>query len=167
MGVRGDAAPALYISAAYENAPKSKLTGGVRAGKMMKEEGWTEGMGMTDADRCRDAYRVMCRAMIDKDADALRAVLDDGFVLVHMTGLRQSRNEFIRAVTDGTLNYFSCYDDALDVEVHGDTATLTGKSRVEAAVFGGGKHTWRLRQRMTLARCGEIWKITMSTAGTY
>ena len=122
---------------------------------------------MSDREQCRAAYQEMYRAMIAKDIPALSAVLDDSFVLVHMTGLRQSRDEFIRAVTDGTLNYFSCYDDALDVEVHGDTATLTGKSRVEAAVFGGGKHTWRLRQRMTLARRGEIWKITMSTAGTY
>lgn len=109
----------------------------------------------------------MCRAMIAKDAGALEAVLDEGFALIHMTGLRQDKRAFINAVLDGTLNYYSCRDDSVDVKVNGTHATLIGKSRVNAAVFGGGRHTWRLEQDLMLAKRGGAWRITRSVAGTY
>ena len=54
-------------------------------------------------DRC---YRQMYRGMIDRDRAALEQVLDDCFVLVHMTGLRQGKEAFIRAVESGTLAYY-------------------------------------------------------------
>lgn len=37
-----------------------------------------------------------------QDAEGLNAVLDDSFVLIHMTGMRQDKRAFIRAV---------CYSD--------------------------------------------------------
>ena len=122
---------------------------------------------MSDLELCRAAYREMYRAMIAKDAKALDAVLDDGFVLVHMTGMRQGKAAFIRAVADGTLNYYSCRDERVDGEVRGDAAALVGRSVVSAAVFGGGRHTWRLQQDLKLARQDGKWRITLSEAGTY
>ena len=104
---------------------------------------------MSDIELCREAYREMYRAMIAKDAGALDDVLDGSFVLVHMTGMRQDKRAFIKAVINGTLNYYSCRDDSIDVKINGDTAALIGKSQVSAAVFGGGKHTWRLEQDLT------------------
>ena len=122
---------------------------------------------MPDAELCRAVYREMYRAMIAKDIPALSAVLDDGFILVHMTGLRQSKAAFLQAVADGTLNYYRCEDDALDVAVRNGEARLVGRSRVSAAVFGGDWHTWRLRQDMTLARRDGGWRITLSVASAY
>lgn len=122
---------------------------------------------MPDVELCRAAYRELYRAMIEKDVPALEAVLDDTFVLIHMTGMRQPKRAFIRAVADGTLNYFSAVHEDVAVTVSGNTATLVGKSRVSAAVFGGGRHEWRLRQDLTLARRGEGWRITRSAAETY
>ncbi|KIR03646.1 hypothetical protein P261_02461 [Lachnospiraceae bacterium TWA4] len=46
-------------------------------------------------------------------------------------------------------------------------AKLDGKSMVNAAVFGGGKHTWRLRQRIQLTKKDTGWKITEAVASTY
>ncbi len=109
----------------------------------------------------------MYRAMIDKDTGALEDLLGEEFVLVHMTGMRQDRSAFLRAVEDGTLNYFCCEDDVVEVALRGDAASITGKSRVEAAVFGSGRHTWRLRQDLTLARRDGRWRIVRSRASTY
>jgi len=122
---------------------------------------------MSDIELCRDAYREMYRAMIAKDADALDDVLEDSFVLIHMTGMRQDKKAFIKAVANGTLNYYSCLDDSIDVKINGDTAALIGKSQVNAAVFGGGKHTWRLEQDLTLVKHADKWLITLSEASTY
>ena len=55
----------------------------------------------------------------------------------------------------------------MDVTVQGNTATLIGKSRVRAAVFGGGWHTWRLEQDLQLVKKGDHWLITLAEAGTY
>ena len=109
----------------------------------------------------------MYRAMIAKDIPALSAVLDDSFVLVHMTGMRQPKAAFLKAVANGTLNYSSAEHDSMDVNVNGDTAILIGKSRVHAAVFGGGWHTWRLEQDLKLEKKDGCWLITLSEASTY
>ena len=92
-----------------------------------------------------EKYRAMYRAMIEKDGAALNGLLDDNFVLVHMTGLKQDKRSFIRAVQDGTLNYFSEELREASTTVRSDFVQFIGKSIVEAAVFGGGRHTWRLR----------------------
>ena len=112
-------------------------------------------------------YQKMFRAMVDKDMKAMAEVHDASFVLVHMTGSRMNRDEYFDAVKDGTLNYYSAEHDDMEVKITGDTATLTAKSRVTAAVYGGGKHTWRLQQNMKLKKIGGKWKFTFSQASTY
>lgn len=58
---------------------------------------------------------------------------ENDFVLIHMTGMRQSKEAFIKAVEDGTLNYFSAKHQNIETEIHGDTAALIGQSIVNAA----------------------------------
>ena len=122
---------------------------------------------MTDTEQIQEQYRKMYDAMIQKDEAALAAVLDDSFVLVHMTGMRQPKAAFLRAVMDGTLNYFSARHENMPVTVSGDTATLTGQSCVAAAVFGGGRSSWRLQQKITLKKKDGAWLMTESVASTY
>ena len=122
---------------------------------------------MGDAEKLEACYRQLYRGMIDKDGALLSEVLDDSFVLAHMTGMRQSKAAFIRAVEDGTLNYFSANHEHFATEIHGDEAELIGQSVVFAAVFGGGKHLWRLQLKLKLLRHDNEWKITEAQASTY
>ena len=122
---------------------------------------------MTDTEQIQEQYKIMYDAMIRKDKAALAKVLDDSFVLVHMTGMRQPKEDFLRAVMDGTLNYFSARHENMPVTVSGDTATITGQSYVAAAVFGGGRHNWRLQQRIKLKKKDGAWLMTESIASTY
>ena len=122
---------------------------------------------MNDKGLIENCYRQMYRGMVEKDRSILSEVLDDSFVLVHMTGMRQAKEVFIRAVEDGTLNYFSADHQQISVDVHGNTAEMTGQSVVRAAVFGGGQHTWRLQLRMKLKQVADTWKITEAKASTY
>lgn len=122
---------------------------------------------MTDREQIEALYQTMYKAMIAKDRAALERVHDDSFVLIHMTGLRQSKQGYIDSILDGTLNYYGKTDDQIEVLVHGDTAEMTGRSRVTAAVFGGGKHTWRLALRVTLQRRDDGWRLSSASASTY
>lgn len=120
-----------------------------------------------DEIEIQETYIRMCDGMIAKDESVLRDVLDDSFVLIHMTGMRQSKEAFIKAVMDGTLNYYSAKHENMPVEINGNTAILTGQSYVAAAVFGGGRHNWHLQQKCSLIKTEYGWKITESTASTY
>ena len=122
---------------------------------------------MSDKEQIEACYRQMYCGMVEKGQGLLSEVLDDTFVLVHMTGMRQNKEAFIRAVENGTLNYYSANHQRIDVEIHGDTAELVGQSVVNAAVFGGGRNTWHLQLRLKLIRAGGAWKITEARASTY
>lgn len=122
---------------------------------------------MSDQETIESCYRRMYRGMVDKDHGILLEVLEDSFVLVHMTGMRQDKESFIRAVEDGTLNYYSANHERISVDIHGSAAVMIGQSVVRAAVFGGGPGTWRLQLRMKLVQSGGSWKITEAKASTY
>lgn len=122
---------------------------------------------MTDKEQIIQLYKEMYTAMVNKDSDELYRVHDDSFVLVHMTGMRQPKEVYINSIMDGTLNYYSASHEDMQVEVKGDTAVLIGKSRVTAAVFGGGKHTWRLQLRFQLVKKNGEWRFALASASTY
>lgn len=122
---------------------------------------------MSDREQIKALYRDYWRCMIEKDAAGLRRMMAEDYTLLHMTGARQSADAFLRGLLDGTFNYYSAEHDAIDVTVNGDRATLVGKSRVLAAVYGGGKHRWRLRGDFTLRKENGVWKLTGSSASTY
>ncbi|MBE6260886.1 MAG: nuclear transport factor 2 family protein [Prevotella sp.] len=122
---------------------------------------------MDEKQQIEALYKQMYRAMVEKDTVTLDEQHADEFVLTHMTGMRQSKQEYIRAIADGTLNYYEATHEQIDIRINGDRATLTGRSRVTAAVFGGGRHTWRLQLTFHLVRRDGKWLFTDSKASTY
>ncbi len=60
---------------------------------------------MDDRQQILQLYHDMYAAMTAKDEAELDRVHDDSFVLIHMTGMRQTKQQYIRAIMDGTLNY--------------------------------------------------------------
>ncbi len=123
----------------------------------------------TDVLRLERLYRDLCQRSIDKDADGILELLAPEYALVHMTGVRQSGEEYVRAVLDGTLNYYRIEHDSIEVDVASDgkTATICARSRTLAAVYGGGQHTWQLQQDLRARKVGERWLLTESQASTY
>jgi ketosteroid isomerase-like protein len=122
---------------------------------------------MTDEEQIKELYIRYWQYMIDKDADGLNSLQTDDYYLMHMTGVKQSREVFIKGLLDGTFNYYSAEHDSIDVNITGDTAVMVGKSRVVAAVYGGGKGSWRLQGDFTLRKENGNWKLTSSKASTY
>ena len=112
-------------------------------------------------------YENMYQLMISKDTDSLAKILSEEFALHHMTGMVQKKQEFLQAVRQGTLNYFSAAHEKIDVQITGDHALIIGDSRVLAAVFGGGRHTWRLRQTISCKKKNGAWIMEKSIASVY
>ena len=124
-------------------------------------------MSMDEREAIRELYRQYWRCMIARDGEGLRDLMAEDYVLLHMTGVRQSREEFLRGLGNGTFNYYSAEHDSIEATISGDTATMVGKSRVLAAVYGGRKNSWRLRGDFTLKRENGVWRFTGSSASTY
>ncbi len=122
---------------------------------------------MTDKEYIENLYKKYWECMINKDADGLRSILGDGYELRHMTGLRQSRESFLSSLLSGELNYYSANHDEIIINISGCTATLIGRSVVLAAVYGGGKHSWKLQGDFTLEKVNNKWGFTSSVALTY
>ena len=121
----------------------------------------------SDKQQIEALYKQQYKAMIDKDIAALDTILDDSSVLVHMTGNRQQKRDYLHEIENGTLNYYSVQDEEISIEVDGERATMRGRSRVTAAVYGGGHHTWRLQIESTLVKRNGRWLFVEQRASTY
>lgn len=122
---------------------------------------------MSDEEQIKELYRTYWNYMIVKNAEGLRDLMAGDYYLRHMTGVKQSVDEFLKGLLNGTFNYYSAEHDEIIVNINGDTATMIGKSRVLAAVYGGGKNSWRLQGDFTLRKENGNWKLTSSKASTY
>ena len=122
---------------------------------------------MRDREQIEELYHTYWRCMINQDIAGMDRLMADDYELRHMTGLRQPKQDFFRSLASGELNYYSAKHDEIIVQVSGDTATMTGRSKVVAAVYGGGKNTWKLQGDFTLRKEDGAWKLTSSRASTY
>ena len=122
---------------------------------------------MSDEEQIKELYRSYWNYMIDKNAEGLRDLMAGDYYLRHMTGVKQSVDEFLKGLLNGTFNYYSAEHDEIIVNINGDTATMIGKSIVLATVYGGGKNSWRLQGDFTLRKENGNWKLTSSKASTY
>jgi len=122
---------------------------------------------MNEEAKITELYKDYWDYMIEKNIEGLRSLMSADYSLYHMTGVRQSADEFLNGLKNGTFNYYSAEHDDIVVSVHGDEATMIGKSRVVAAVYGGGKGSWRLQGDFTLRKENGNWKFASSRASTY
>jgi hypothetical protein len=125
---------------------------------------------VTDDTDIRDAvlanYEAQCQAMVAGDADALSALLADDFTLVHMTGYRQPKAEWLADVRSGQMTYHSVADVDVTVDVSGGAPVLSARTRTEATIWGG-HGTWPLQLRITYRQQDRAWVAASSVASTW
>ncbi len=63
----------------------------------------------TEEREVYSAYEAINKAMIEKDRTAMELYFDENLTFTHMSGKKQTREEFIGEIMDGTLNYFKVY----------------------------------------------------------
>ncbi len=119
---------------------------------MVAAQSGTTDNTMNDKQQIARLYEDMLRYMIAKDTVSLGALLSDDSVLVHMTGYRQSKWEYLREIASGVLNYYSAQTDSIEVTVDGDKARLIGRSRVNAGPQQGERRRlWRRTSHLASA----------------
>jgi ketosteroid isomerase-like protein len=111
-------------------------------------------------------YEGQRRGMVAGDADALGALLADDFTLVHMTGYRQPRAEWLADVRSGAMTYHSMEDVDVSVDVSGDAPVVTARTHTAATIWGASG-TWPLQLRITFKRAVSSWIAAGTVASTW
>ena len=84
---------------------------------------------MEDEKIIRELYIKLCDASINKNEKILNEILADDYVLIHMTGKRQSKQDYINSVLSGELKYYESIHESIEVKINGDRATIIGKTK--------------------------------------
>lgn len=115
------------------------------------------GAGMKE-QAVRDAFAAQLAAMTAGDTRALGAMLDEHFVLTHLTGYRQPKAEWLAQMREGRFIYHSMTSTRVSVEWDNARLRLTGDTQTDSTVSGmrrpGG---WRLRMTQDYERRDGHW----------
>lgn len=122
---------------------------------------------MNNEEIIKEIYIKLCDASINKNEKALNEILADDYVLVHMTGRNQTKQEYINSVKNGELKYYESIHESIEININGDEATLIGKTKTLASPFGMNKSWWKLRQDILLKKDNGNWVIKKSKASSY
>jgi hypothetical protein len=114
----------------------------------------------------RANYEDQRRAMVAGDADALAALLAEDFTLVHMTGYRQPKDEWLADVRSGAMAYHAMEDVDVSVDASSGVPVLTARTRTEATIWGA-HGTWPLQLRITFTPEGSSWVAAGTVASTW
>ena len=77
-----------------------------------------------------------CQAMTDKDIDTMREIVSEDMGFVHMSGMRQTREEYFADVADGSLTYYTIGMADPVIEMDGDHAVVTYTAILNANAYG-------------------------------
>ena len=122
---------------------------------------------MTDEEIIRNLYIELCDASINKDLNKLDEILADDYILVHMTGMNQTKEDYINSVKNGELKYYESIHEDIQINIKNNKAIVIGKTKTLASPFGIHKSWWRLRQDLELEKIERKWVIKQSKASTY
>jgi len=97
-------------------------------------------------------------AMIKGDRGALEKLLADDLTYIHSTALLQTKDEFIKSVLAGNIDYVSIVPSESDakVRINGTTATATGLAAVNVIDTGKDRKI-RIRYTTVYANRGGAW----------
>ena len=97
-----------------------------------------------------------CQAMTDADIDTLREIVSEDMTFTHMSGMKQTREEYFADVADGSLTYFAIGMENPVVEVDGDMAMVTYTAALTANAYGA-RGTFRMRCGHRYEKRDGVW----------
>ena len=76
------------------------------------------------------------RGLVHNDFAALDQILSDDLIYTHSTGVAETKAEYLGQLKSGQLKYQSMEHEGVVVRVYGDTAILTGRTKVRSVSRG-------------------------------
>ena len=122
---------------------------------------------MDDKEILKKLFIDLCEASINKDIKKLKEILAPNYILIHMTGMKQTKEEYINSVQSGELLYFDFIYESIDINTNSDEAVIIAKTKILASPFGMNKTWWNLKQKILVEKISGKWLFLKSQASTY
>lgn len=97
-------------------------------------------------------------AMVEGDVEQLDSLLADGMHYVHSNGKRETKREFLDALTSGRRRYLDIDIRAQELRQFGDTVVVTGKVWVELETATGSLES-QMAYTAVHVREAEEWRL--------
>ena len=104
-----------------------------------------------------EIFKKFLDAIISKDKKAMETYLGNSFHLIHMSGKKEPKEEFINDVMNGVLNYFSSKIIEPKIEVINNSAKMIADVNLDAKVYGM-KGNWTLHSKNYFEKINNIWQ---------
>ncbi|MED3961329.1 nuclear transport factor 2 family protein [Niallia taxi] len=117
-----------------------------------------------DKQKILSIYQQIDEAMVNKDTEALEKILDDGYILVHMTGYHQDKQEWIEQIENEEMRYFQTMPQKTSITLENNTAIVNCDTKLDARIYGFRK-TWPMNMKMYLEKRRGNW-IPVKTIAT-
>ena len=85
-----------------------------------------------------------CQAMTDADIGTMREIVSEKMIFTHMSGMKQTREEYFADIANGRLSYFTIGIENPKITVNGNTAQITFTSVLNASAYGA-RGTFRMK----------------------
>ena len=96
-------------------------------------------------------------AMISADTVRLGAMMDDGIILRHITGMTQTKREWLEEVASGSMKYHKIEKRDVVVTSNSDGSASVSFTSVITATIWGIYGTWTLSGTMRLVKRNGRW----------
>ncbi|MCY8034299.1 nuclear transport factor 2 family protein [Bacillus sonorensis] len=109
-----------------------------------------------DKQKILDVYQRIDEAMVNKDTETLDNILDDDYVLVHMTGYHQGKQEWLEQIENEEMKYFKTMPQKITITMNVDTAIIVCDTSIDARIYGL-RNTWSMKMEMHFEKRGDNW----------
>lgn len=121
---------------------------------------------LTDEQAAAEAIRNQVKGMINGDLDLLRQVIASDAVLYHITGTKQSRDEWLKQIKLGRMHYFGSREILMQATVNENEANVISRIQLDARIYGF-RNTWPLESRAKLRKVNGKWQIIESHSSMF
>lgn len=97
-----------------------------------------------------------CQGMVDADVDVLKEIVPPDVTFTHMSGMKQTRDEYFEDIKNGALNYYNIGIKNPKIVVRGSDATITYTSVLDANAYGA-KGVYRMNGTHRFKKINGKW----------
>ena len=118
----------------------------------------TTDLSQEEMEAIIDLYNRMKDAMIKADIETLEDILPDDYEAVHISGRRQSKEEWLADIESGQMVYYDFLDSSYGFSQENDQIILTVSQRIHAHIYGS-EGTWSVPGQRYFRKIKGEWRL--------
>lgn len=118
---------------------------------------------MNDEQILSDIYHQINQAILAKDTTTIDRLTADAFTLTHITGYKQSKDEWLNHIKTDKMQYHQIDEQSVQVAINGKRADIVGKAKTRATIWGANG-TWNLKLHYQATQTGGTWQVQNAVA---